>query len=64
MDVSFVRLVDGAVGAFRFEDRLVMGDTLYTEREGLLWVHGGDDEEPAPRLFVEYSRIVEGGLRV
>jgi len=59
MDVSFVRLVERAVGVLHFKDRVGVEDI---DRRGLLWVHGRN-EEPAPRLlviFVNCSRRVAG----
>lgn len=54
MYVSFVRVVDGAVGVFDFEGSVGM---LVLGRGGILWVHRRDDEEPAPRLFVEIREL-------
>lgn len=52
MYVGFTRLVVEAVKTFRIEDG-ARGESLM--------VHGGGDEEPAPRLFVEYLRNIVGG---
>ena len=47
-----------AVKAFGIEAGLM----LEVARGESLMVHGGSHEEPAPRLFVEYSRNVPGGV--